>query len=36
MADLNKIFDNVNVAIVASDPDLNVTYANKRCKEAET
>ena len=33
MADLNKIFNNVNVAIVASDADLNVTYANKRCKE---
>lgn len=33
MADLNKIFDNVKVAIVVSDPDLNVTYANKRCKE---
>ena len=33
MADLNKIFDNVNVATVASDPDLNVKYANKRCKE---
>jgi len=33
MADLNKIFDNVKVAIVASDPDCNVTYANKRCKE---
>lgn len=33
MTDLNKIFDNVKVAIVASDPDLNVTYANERCKE---
>ena len=33
MADLNKIFDNVKVAIVVSDPDCNVTYANERCKE---
>ncbi|MCF8129179.1 MAG: PAS domain-containing protein [Deltaproteobacteria bacterium] len=30
---LNKIFDNIKVAMVVSDPDLNVTYANERCKE---
>jgi PAS domain S-box-containing protein len=33
MTDLKKMFDKVKVAIVASDPDLNVIYANERCKE---
>jgi transcriptional regulator with PAS, ATPase and Fis domain len=34
MADIEKMFDNVEVAIVASDPDFNVIYANERGKKA--
>ena len=33
MADIKKMFDNVEVAIVASDPEFNVIYANERCKK---
>lgn len=33
MADIEKMFDNVEVAIVASDPDFNVIYANERGKK---
>ena len=32
MVDVEKIMDNVQVAIVVSDPDFNVIYANDRCK----
>jgi len=31
MIDLVKMFDTVEVAIVASDADLNIVYANARC-----
>lgn len=31
--DVEKMFHNVRVAIVASDADFNVIYANERCKE---
>jgi transcriptional regulator with PAS, ATPase and Fis domain len=33
MADIEKMFDNLEVAIVASDPDFNVIYANERGKK---
>jgi transcriptional regulator with PAS, ATPase and Fis domain len=33
MIDLVKMFDNVEVAIVASDPDFNIIYMNKRAKK---
>ena len=33
MADLVKMFDNLKTAIVASDSDFNVLYANPRCKQ---
>jgi transcriptional regulator with PAS, ATPase and Fis domain len=32
MKDLEKMLNNVQVAIVASDPDFNVIFANERCK----
>ncbi len=32
MVDVKRIMDNVRVAIVVSDPDFNVIYANDRCK----
>ncbi len=33
MIDLVKMFDTVEVAIVASDTDLNIVYANARSKK---
>lgn len=30
MGDVNKVWDNLNTAVVVSDPDFNVTYANQR------
>ena len=33
MIDLAKMFDSVEVAIVASDPDFNIIYMNKRAKK---
>ncbi len=33
MADVTRIMDNVKVAIVVSDADFNVLYANDRCKK---
>jgi len=33
MSDGNKVWDNLNTAVVVSDPDFNVTYANKRAYE---
>jgi len=33
MSDVNKVWDNLNTCVVVSDPDFNVTYANKRAYE---
>ncbi len=33
MSDINKAWDNLNTAVVVSDPDFNVTYANQRAYE---
>ncbi|ABK99583.1 PAS domain-containing protein [Pelobacter propionicus] len=33
MSDISKVWDNLNTAVVVSDPDFNVTYANKRAFE---
>ena len=33
MADAVKMFDNLKAAIVASDANFNVLYANPRCKQ---
>jgi hypothetical protein len=30
MSDCSKAWDNLNTAVVVSDPEFNVTYANKR------
>ncbi|MDD2319686.1 MAG: hypothetical protein PHO83_06530 [Geobacteraceae bacterium] len=30
MCDGNKVWDNLNTAVVVSDPEFNVTYANRR------
>ncbi|MRR58119.1 MAG: hypothetical protein EG824_07905 [Deltaproteobacteria bacterium] len=30
MGDVNKVWDNLNTAVVVSDPEFNVTYANQR------
>jgi len=30
MGDVNKVWENLNTAIIVSDPDFNVTYANQR------
>lgn len=33
MSDINKAWENLNTAVVVSDPDFNVTYANQRAYE---
>ncbi len=33
MSDVSKTWENLNTAVVVSDPDFNVTYANKRAYE---
>jgi PAS domain-containing protein len=33
MSAVNMVWDNLNTAVVVSDPDFNVTYANKRAYE---
>ncbi len=33
MSDLTKTWDNLNTAVVVSDPDFNVTYVNQRAYE---
>jgi PAS domain-containing protein len=33
MVETTNMFDNLNVAIVASDADFKITYANDRCKK---
>lgn len=30
MCDVSKVWTNLNTAVIVSDPDFNVTYANKR------
>lgn len=30
MGDVNKVWDNLNTAVVVSDPEFNVIYANQR------
>jgi transcriptional regulator with PAS, ATPase and Fis domain len=32
MSDITKMFDNLNTAVVASDANFKVTYANPKCK----
>ncbi len=31
--DVSKMFENINVTIVASDANFNITYQNKKCRE---
>ncbi|MHC1699048.1 MAG: hypothetical protein AB9919_13515 [Geobacteraceae bacterium] len=33
MSDVSKVWDNLNTAVVVSDPDFNVTYSNQRAYE---
>jgi len=33
MTDVTKVWDNLNTAVVVSDPDFNVTYVNQRAYE---
>jgi len=33
MSDVTKVWDNLNTAVIVSDPEFNVTYANKRAYE---
>ncbi len=33
MTDVTKMFETLNTAVVASDVDFKVIYANKKCKE---
>ena len=33
MSDVTKVWDNLNTAVVVSDPDFNVTYVNQRAYE---
>lgn len=33
MSEINQAWENLNTAVVVSDPDFNVTYANKRAYE---
>jgi PAS domain-containing protein len=33
MSDASKVWDNLNTAVVVSDPDFNVTYVNQRAFE---
>lgn len=30
MSDITNVWDNLNTAVIVSDPDFNVTYANQR------
>ncbi len=33
MSDITSVWDNLNTAVIVSDPDFNVTYANQRAYE---